>query len=344
MSEDGETIPVREAHRFPTDRLAGFLGQRLGLRLRGLRQMRGGQSNPTFLLATDGAELVLRKQPPGKLLPSAHAVDREFRVLGALARTSVPVPRALAFCDDPAVIGTPFYLMERLEGRIFRDPTLPELPREERRGVYLGMADALACLHGVDPAAVGLADYGRPGNYFARQIGRWTKQWEASRTRDNPGVDRLAAWLPANIPEGDATAICHGDFRLDNMVFHGTEPRVIGILDWELSTLGHPLADLAYNLIPYATSPAIYRGLLGHDLAGLGIPSREEYETVYRERSGRADPVTPFHLAFSLFRLAVILEGVLARARAGNASSREAEAVGARGRALADRGWEIARG
>ncbi len=250
-----ETIPVREAHRFDTARLQGLLAQRLGARLAEIRQMRGGQSNPTFLVVTDQAEYVLRKQPPGKLLPSAHAVDREFRVLSALAKTDVPVPRPVLFCDDREVIGTPFYLMERLKGRIFWSPALPGLAREVRRPIYLGMNDALARLHLVDWRVVGLAEFGRSGNYYMRQINRWTQQWQNSKTRENPSIDRLSEWLLQHIPPGDETTICHGDFRLDNMIFHPNEPRVIGILDWELSTLGHPLADLAYNCICYNISP-----------------------------------------------------------------------------------------
>ena len=342
--EDTETVPVREAHRFDTARLTQLIGDRLGEKLTDLRQMRGGQSNPTFLVVTDRGEYVLRKQPPGELLPSAHAVDREYRVIEALSRTDVPVPKAVLFCPDRDVIGTPFYLMERLRGRIFWEPTLPELPRAERAGIYRGMADALARLHLADWQAIGLADYGRPGNYFARQIGRWSKQWENSKTRDNPPIDELAEWLPRHVPDSQETAICHGDFRLDNMVFHPAEPRVIGILDWELSTLGHPLADLAYNCLPYINPPEAFRGMLGLDLAALGIPSQNEYVGWYKERTGRTDAITPFHLAFSLFRLAVILEGVLARGRKGNASSADATTHGDRALLLAERGWEIAQG
>ena len=340
--DDSETIPIRDAHRFDTGPLAHLLADKLAAKLIDVRQMRGGQSNPTFLIVTDAGEYVLRKQPPGDLLPSAHAVDREFRVLSALAGTDVPVPKAVLFSDDRAILGTPFYLMQRLRGRIFWEPTLPELPKPERRAIYLGMVEALARLHKADHIKIGLADYGRPGNYFSRQIGRWTRQWEGSQTRANPAIDKLAAWLPSNIPPGDETAICHGDFRLDNMVFHATEPRVIGILDWELSTLGHPLADLGYNLIPYVTSPQIYRGLAGLDLAALGIPSQRAYQDFYLEATGRTEGATPFHIAFSLFRLAVILEGVLARSKAGNASSERAAEMGERGLALAERGWQIA--
>jgi aminoglycoside phosphotransferase (APT) family kinase protein len=340
-----ETVPVREAHRFDTARLEELLGDRMGAKLVELRQMRGGQSNPTFLLVTDKGEFVLRKQPPGDLLPSAHAVDREFRVQQALAQTDVPVPRVLLFTDDRSVIGTPFYLMERLRGRIFWSPTLPEVPREARAAIYEGMIDALARLHMADWKAIGLETYGRPGNYFARQIGRWTKQWEGARAvpgaRDNPSIDKLAEWLPRHVPDSEETAICHGDFRLDNMIFHPSEPRVIGILDWELSTLGHPLADLAYNCLPYINPPAAFRGMAGLDLSALGIPSREEYVAMYNRRTGRTDSVTPFHLAFSLFRLAVILEGVVARGRQGNASSADAVSHGERATLLADRGWEL---
>jgi aminoglycoside phosphotransferase (APT) family kinase protein len=339
-----ETIPVREAHRFDTAKLETLIGDELGERMTELRQMRGGQSNPTFLIVTDRGEYILRKQPPGELLPSAHAVDREYRVLQALHPTDVPVPRPVLFSADREVIGTPFYLMERLRGRIFWSPTLPELAREERAGIYEGMVDALARLHLADWQAIGLSDYGRPGNYFLRQIGRWSKQWQASGTRANPSVDKLAEWLPQHMPESDETTICHGDFRLDNMVFHPTEPRVIGILDWELSTLGHPLADLAYNCLPYINPPEAFRGMRGIDLDELGIPGMDAYVAMYQARTGRADGVTPFHLAFSLFRIAVILEGVIARGMKGNASSADASTHGERATLLADRGWEIAQG
>ena len=344
MTEGDETIPVREAHRFDTARLAELLGDRLGRRLTDIRQMRGGQSNPTFLLVTEGGEYVLRKQPPGNLLPSAHAVDREYRIIEALSKTDVPVPKPVLFCPDREVIGTPFYLMERLTGRIFWDPTLPELPHEARAGIYDGMNDALARLHLADWQAIGLADYGRPGNYFARQIARWSKQWEGSRTRENLPLDRLAEWLPGHIPPGDDTTVVHGDYRLDNMVFHPAEPRVIGILDWELSTLGHPMADLAYHVMPYINPPEAFRGMHGLDLAALGIPDMDSYVAAYQRRTGRTDPITPFHLAFSLFRIAAILEGVVARGRQGNASSADAASHGERAVLLAERGWEIAQG
>lgn len=342
MSSEPETIPVRAAHRFATEKLAALVQVQLGARLGEIRQMRGGQSNPTFLVATDRGEVVLRKQPPGQLLPSAHAMDREYRVLEALAGTDVAVPRPILYCADRDVIGTPFYLMERLRGRVFWAPALPELPRAERRAIFRAMSDTLARLHRVDWRAVGLAEFGKPGNYFARQVGRWTRQWQGSQTRANPAIDRLASWLPAHIPPGDETAICHGDYRLDNLIFAPDEPRVIGVLDWELSTLGHPLADLAYNCICFVTSPDTYKGVQGLDLAALGLPTMAEHVAAYCTAAGRDDAITPFHLAFALFRLAVILEGVLARGKAGNAASADAERVGALGLVLAERGWELA--
>ncbi|BBK42317.1 aminoglycoside phosphotransferase [Allostella vacuolata] len=344
MTEAPDTIPTRDSHRFDEAALERHLRDVLGFQ--GdltVRQMRGGQSNPTFLLSADGRDMILRKQPPGQLLPSAHAVDREYRVLTALAATDVPVPRTLHFCADRAVIGTPFYVMERLVGRIFWNPALPELPPAEREGIWLGMADALARLHKADWQAIGLADFGRPGNYFGRQIARWTRQWQESKTHENPAVDRLVEWLPPRVPAGDEVSICHGDYRIDNLMFHPTEPRVIGILDWELATLGHPLADLAYNCIQYHTPPTVFRGLAGLDLAALQVPSQDAYVAAYGRSAGRPVRLEPFHLAFALFRLAVILEGILARAKAGNAASADAFEVGGLGTVIADIGWDIAR-
>ncbi|MGE0725522.1 MAG: phosphotransferase [Alphaproteobacteria bacterium] len=344
MTDTAETVAVRPAHRFDEQALAEYLLPVLGLAgPLAVKQMKGGQSNPTFLLSAGGTELILRKQPPGQLLPSAHAVDREYRVLTALAATDVPVPRTLHFCPDRAVIGTPFYVMERLVGRVFWNPALPELPAAERRGIWRGQADALARLHGADWQAIGLADFGRPGNYFARQIARWSRQWQESKTHENAEIDRLVEWLPPRVPPGDDTAICHGDFRIDNLMFHPTEPRVIGILDWELATLGHPLADLAYSCIQYYTPPDVFRGLAGLDLAALAVPPQDEYVADYARFAGRPITLEPFHLAFALFRLAVILEGILARAKAGNAASADAFEVGALGAVIARIGWDIAR-
>jgi aminoglycoside phosphotransferase (APT) family kinase protein len=338
-----ETVEVRAAHRFETGKLAALLGDKLGAKLADIKQMGGGQSNPTFILYTDKGEFVLRKQPPGQLLPSAHAVDREYRVLSALSQTDVPVPKTYFFCDDRDVIGTPFYVMERMRGRVFWQSTLPEVPKEERRATYFGKIDALAKLHKADYNAIGLGDYGKPGSYFERQIGRWSKQWEKSKTRDNPSIDKLVEWLPKNIPPGDdETVICHGDFRFDNMMFHPTEPRVIAIFDWELSTLGHPMADLAYTCIRYSMPPDISDGLVGLDLDALGIPRQQELVDHYSERMGKRAELLPFHTAFGLFRLAVILEGVVARALAGNASNSSALQSAPVAIALADLGWQFA--
>jgi aminoglycoside phosphotransferase (APT) family kinase protein len=302
-----------------------------------LARIGGGQSNPTFFVDFDNRALVLRKQPPGDLLPSAHAVDREYRVLRALADTDVPVPRTVLYCNERSVTGTPFYVMEKLEGRVLSNYALPEIAPSERRAYYFAMAETLAKLHAVDWAAVGLSDYGRPGNFFQRQIARWTRQWESSRTRDDANIDRLIAWLPANIPPGDETTIAHGDFRFGNLMFHPTEPRVIAVLDWELSTLGHPLADVAYNCMAWHTGADEFEGMLGLDLAAMGIPTQADYIAHYQQCSGRNEPVLPFHLAFSLFRFAVILEGIAARAKSGSAAAGNAEAVGAQAAGFAQR-------
>lgn len=345
MSEK-ETVPVREAHRFDTLALERWLAGRIVLRAPlTVEQMRGGQSNPTFLLRdAAGADWVLRKQPPGALLPSAHAVDREYRVLAALHPAGVPVPKPVVFCEDRTVIGTPFYLMERMRGRVFRTNDLPGMTKTERSAIYDAMNETLANLHAVEPASIGLADFGKAGGYYARQISRWTQQWQASKQRDIPALEKLVAWFPSNLAADDEVRIAHGDFRLDNLMFAADSPRVIAILDWELATIGPPLADLAYNTIPWQMSEAAMSGLRGLDLAPLGIPSFGEYVARYRERSGRESGVTPFHLAFAMFRLAVILEGVLARARSGNASSASAEAMGALGQRFAERAWEIVEG
>ena len=287
----------------------------------------GGQSNPTFFVSYDNRRLVLRKRP-ANALPSAHAVDREFRVMRALRASAVPVPETLLYHDGDDIIGSAFYVMERLEGRVFSDCSLPGVAPEERRTMFLAMADTLADLHRVDWNAVGLGDYGKPGNYFQRQIARWSRQWELSKRRDMPELTRLLAWLPANLPDGDVTAISHGDFRIGNLMFHPTEPRVVGVLDWELSTLGHPLADLAYSALAWRLLPTEYMGMRGADLAALGIPTESEYLQRYYERMGGGDRVQPFHYAFALFRLAVIFEGIAARAQSGQASSANAAEVG----------------
>lgn len=287
----------------------------------------GGQSNPTFFLTQGEQRMVLRKQPPNAL-PSAHAVDREYRIMAALADSGVAVPEVLAYCDDSAIIGTPFYLMKRIEGRVFNDPSLPGVSSEDRRAMYLAMADTLAALHGVDWAARGLADFGRPGNFFERQVRRWTKQWSASGGESSADIDYLIDWLPHHIPPSDVTTIAHGDFRIGNLMFHPTEPKVVGVLDWELSTLGHPAADVAYSALGWHLDQADYMGIADLDPAAFGIPSEHEYFDRYKGTATHSFTVEPFHFAFSLFRLAVIFEGIAARARAGTASADNASDVG----------------
>ena len=301
----------------------------------------GGQSNPTYFLSFDNRELVLRKQPGADILPSAHAVDREYRVMQALATSAVPVPRMVLYHAGREVMGTPFYLMERLRGRVFAECALPGMAPAERGAIYLAMAEAMATLHKLDWAAIGLSDYGRQGGYFSRQIARWSRQWDSSKTRPNRQVDRLSVWLREHLPDEAETAISHGDFRLGNLMFHPTEPRVVGILDWELSTLGHPLADVAFNCMAWRTLPEEYGGIRGLDLAALGIPSEHEYLRCYYRASGRRDGVTAFHFAFALFRMAVIFEGIAARAAAGNAVSSNAAEVGGLSAAFAQRAVEF---
>lgn len=285
-----------------------------------------GQSNPTFLMEAGSGRYVLRRKPPGELLKSAHAVDREFRVQKALAGTGVPVPRMLALCEDEGVIGSIFYVMEHLEGRNFEDPRLPGLSREERGAIFDDMNRVLAALHSVDVERAGLADYGRPGSYFARQFDRWSKQYRASVTDPIPEMDALIGWLGENLPEDDGrVALVHGDYRLDNLIYAPGEQRVIAVLDWELSTLGHPFADLAYQIMQWRMDPGpVGRGLAGEDRAALGLPSEAEYVARYCERMGlEGIPSLPALLAFSFFRFAAILEGVKRRALDGNASNPE---------------------
>ncbi|HLM40111.1 MAG TPA: phosphotransferase family protein [Microvirga sp.] len=293
-----------------------------------LERISGGQSNPTYFVNYANRRLVLRKQPPGNLLPSAHAVDREYRVMAALRNADVPVPTVVLFCADREVIGTLFYIMERLEGRVFHDAALPGVASGERRIMYQSLAQALASLHNLDPAALGLSDYGRCGSYFTRQIARWTTQWELSRTRDDGNIENLIAWLPQNIPDEDATGISHGDYRVGNVMFHQREPRVIAILDWELSTLGHPLADLAHACMGWHSWPEEYGGLKGLDLSALGLPTETEFLEAYYAAVNHSLRITRFHMAFALFRFAVIFEGIAGRAKAGNAADADASKVG----------------
>lgn len=331
-------VDVRDVHGFDLGALEAYMAARVpGFQgpLRA-RQFEGGQSNPTFLLSAGDARYVMRRKPPGDLLPSAHAVDREYRVMAALAETGVPVPRMLALCEDDSVIGVAFYVMEYLDGRVFRRLDLPNLSPDDRAAVYDAMNDALAKLHTVDYAAVGLGDFGKPGSYFARQISRWGRQYEATSTGTIEEMDRLMAWLPENIPPGDMTTVVHGDYRLENMVFHPREPRVLGVLDWELSTLGHPLADLAYNCMPYRTYDEGRGSLIDAAEAAPGIPSEDAYVAAYCERTG-FDALTHwnFYVAFSMFRFAAILQGVYYRGLQGNAASDEALKRGDRAKELA---------
>ena len=303
----------------------------------------GGQSNPTYRLRWGGAAYVLRKQPAGELLPSAHAVDREYRVMTALAGSGVPVPRTYAYCDDRSIVGTPFFVMDFADGRQFFDPAVPELPAEQRTALWDDINAVLARLHRVDYAAAGLGDYGKPGNYFERQVARWTRQYRAAETERIPAMDRLIEWLPQHVLASEESAIVHGDFRMDNFIVHRTEPRVIAILDWELSTLGHPLADLAYQAMAWRVTFAQFRGMAGNDFHALGLPTEAEYVASYCRRTGR-DPIDPmaweFCVAFSMFRLAAILQGITKRAQQGNSADAHAAEVGARSRTIAEVAWQ----
>jgi aminoglycoside phosphotransferase (APT) family kinase protein len=319
-----------------------------------VEQFKGGQSNPTYQLITPGASYVMRAKPgpQAKLLPSAHAIEREFAVMKALQDTAVPVPRMRALCEDEAVIGRAFYIMEFIQGRVLWDPALPDMNPTERSALYNEMNRVMAALHGVDVAAVGLSGYGKPGNYFERQIGRWSKQYLASVTQPNVAMDRLIEWLPQNIPasarDEREVAIVHGDYRLDNLVFHPTEPRVLAVLDWELSTLGHPLADFSYHCMSWhIRTTGASRGLGGRDLATLGIPDELSYVTRYCEHSGRTDVGAVmkdwnFYLAYNLFRIAAILQGIAKRVEAGTASSDRAREAGAGALPMAELGWQFA--
>ncbi len=321
------------APEFDHSRLDAFLRSALPGRAAGamtLERIGGGQSNPTFFLsyADVGTRLVLRKKPPGPLLPSAHAVDREYRILKALAGSTVPVPPVVLFHGQDDVVGTPFYLMERLEGRVFHDAALPGVTPGERRQMYFAMAETLAALHGFDWQAAGLADFGKPGNYYARQLARWGRQWRETKTQDIPAVDRSFDWLAAHLDETPETTIVHGDFRLGNLMFAPDAPDVVAVLDWELSTLGHPLSDAAFSCLPWHSTPRMYAGIDGLDREALGIPTQTEYLARYCTATGRSQGPGRFHLAFSLLRFAVILDGIAARAKAGNAAAQNAVAVG----------------
>jgi aminoglycoside phosphotransferase (APT) family kinase protein len=310
-----------------------------------IEQFKGGQSNPTFKLNTPSASYVMRAKPgpAAKLLPSAHAIDREFKVMAALAKVDMPVARMFALCEDEAVIGRAFFIMEFVAGRVLWNPALPGMTSPERSAIFDEMNRVIAKLHQVDYAAIGLADYGKAGNYFERQIGRWTKQYRASETERIEAMDKLIDWLPQHIPPGEETAIVHGDYRLDNLIFHPTEPRVLAILDWELSTLGHPLADFAYHCMAWHVPPSAFRGVAGLNLAELGIPSFEAYVAKYCERTGRPGIANfEYYLAYNLFRMAGILQGIMKRVVDGTASSEQAVAMGKAARPLAELGWKVA--
>jgi aminoglycoside phosphotransferase (APT) family kinase protein len=309
-----------------------------------LRKFGFGQSNPTYLLQALSGNYVLRRKPSGPLLPKAHAVEREYRVLRALAGSGVPVPSVFALCEDPDVIGVGFYVMEYVEGRIFYDQTLPGMPLTERAAIFDAMVSAIATLHGVLPQSVGLQSFGRDGEFLNRQISVWTRQYRASESVVIPAMDALIDWLPENVPADQPGRIFHGDLRIDNMVFHPTQPRVVALLDWELSTLGDPIADFAYHAMSWRIPPELFRGLGGLDYAQLGIPAEAAYVEHYCRLTGRAFlPAWNFYLAFSFFRVAAILQGVWRRAQDGQASAADAMQVGAKAGALAAIGWDIAR-
>jgi aminoglycoside phosphotransferase (APT) family kinase protein len=309
-----------------------------------VEEFQGGQSNPTYRITAGDRRYVLRRKPPGQLLPSAHAVDREFRVMTALAGTAVPVPKMYALCEDASVIGTAFYVMEYIEGRVLWDPTLPEMSRADRAAHYDELNRVIAALHGVDVNGVGLDDYGKPGNYVERQVARWSRQYQAAGGERIAAMDRLLEWLPRHVPASDELAIVHGDYRIDNVIFHPSEPRVLAVLDWELSTLGHPLSDFAYQVMAWRLTPQQFRGLKGFDLRALGIPTEDEYIAMYCRRAGRASvPDWEIYLIFNMFRIAAILHGVLARALQGNAASANAVEQGSRARLLAETAWQMAR-
>jgi aminoglycoside phosphotransferase (APT) family kinase protein len=346
MSLEDDLTPVRAVHRFDEARLERYLTDRMP-DFRGpltVRQFVGGQSNPTYMLKTPAARFVMRKKPSGTLLQSAHQVEREYRIIKALAATDVPVPRVHLLCEDIDVIGTAFFVMDYVAGRIFRDPLMPDSSREERAACYDSMNDVLARLHKVDFRAVGLGDFGRPAAYVERQVARWSKQYEASKTEEIPEMDRLIERLARHIPP-DETTIAHGDYRMENIIFDPSEPRVIAVLDWELSTLGHPLSDLGWACRPYHCPHGI-DGVLSFqdvDRTSPGIPSEKEFVASYCERVGRSGvPDWMFFVAFSFFRAAAIAQGIAMRAKIGTASAPDAAERGARARLMAELGWQVA--
>ncbi len=308
-----------------------------------VKKFKGGQSNPTYLITTPSKKYVLRRKPPGKLLPSAHAVDREYKVMTALHAQGFPAPKTYTLCEDEAVVGTAFFIMDFVEGRIFWDASLPEVEKEKRKPLFHALIDTLADLHTIDYEKAGLGDYGKPGNYFERQIGRWSKQYEAAETSDIEEMNNLIKWLPTAIPSDDATSIVHGDYRFDNAIMHPSEPKTLAILDWELSTLGHPLADFTYFLMVWHMPKSVRGGLMGVDLEAQGLPTIDEAVARYSAKTGRDGvPDVDFCLAYNMFRLASIVQGVYARSLQGNASSPAAKEMGAQVKPLAALAWGFA--
>ena len=357
MSNDDNFVGTREvadAHRFDTEALAAWLSVHLPGFAGPLQveMFKGGQSNPTYKLITPNQSYVMRAKPGpvAKLLPSAHAIEREFAVMRGLHGTGVPVAQMHVLCDDESVIGRAFYVMEFVQGRVLWDQSLPDMDRTERRAIYLEMNRVIAALHAVDHKAQGLENFGKPGNYFDRQIGRWSKQYVASVTQPIPEMDKLMAWLPEHMPasaRADTTCVVHGDFRLDNLIFHPTEPRVLAVLDWELSTLGHPLADFSYHCMSWHIPPGSFRGIGGLDIEALGIPPEDEYIDLYCQRTGITSlaalkPDWNFYLAYNMFRIAAILQGIAKRVEDGTASSAQAKASGAGAKPMAELAWLFA--
>jgi aminoglycoside phosphotransferase (APT) family kinase protein len=344
------TKEVAEAYRFDENKLAQYLSARIegfATPLR-VRQFKGGQSNPTYQLVTQNRTYVLRRKPPGKLLPSAHAVEREYRIIAALHPTAFPVARPYVLCEDDTVIGTPFYVMEYVQGRVFWGPLLPGLAPEQRSSIYDAMNATLARLHMLDYEKLGLADFGKPGNYIGRQIARWTKQYVASQTESIAEMEKLIDWLPEHLPLEERSCIVHGDFRLDNMILHPDRPEILAVLDWELSTIGDPLADFTYHLMQWQMPPDIATSgtssLLDVDLASLGIPTMDAYVEMYCRRTGRkTTPNMNYYAAYNFFRLAAILQGIVGRVRDGTAANENAAQNAAGVRPLAERGWHFAK-
>jgi len=334
------TKPVEERHRIDIPALEKYMR----IKIDAMEQFKGGQSNPTYRFTDSrGQRYVLRRKPPGKLLPSAHAVDREFRVIAGLHKVGFPVARPHVLCEDESVIGTAFYVMDYVEGRVLWDQSLPGMTKAERFAIWDELNNVIAKLHLVDWRAAGLETFGKPGNYIERQIARWTKQYRASETAPVPAMDNLIEWLPKNIPPEAETTVVHGDYRLDNTIFHPTEPRILAVLDWELSTLGDPLADFAYHCMSWHIPPGQFRGIAGLDLLSLGIPTESAYVRRYCERTGRGD-IDPshwdFYIAYNLFRIAAILQGILKRVVDGTAASEHARDAGSRAKPMAELGWQ----